>query len=254
MAVILNLLMNIPVIDTHVHLDQLTNPDDAILEARIAGLSGLIAVGLDMASNEKILAFSRQYSGVVFPAIGYHPWNITISGIRDNLDFIEKHLDEAVAIGEVGLDFKISLAREIQQGVFEEILDLAWKKNKPVIVHSRLSHEESFESVRKHNLKKAVFHWYSGPIDILKELLLMGYYISATPALNYSPKHREAVTAAPLKQILIETDAPTAFQGLVSTPALVLQTLSELAKIKGIDIEDAARKTTQNARDFFGIV
>ena len=176
--------MQIPVIDTHVHLDQLINPDDAILEARIAGLSGLIAVGLDIASNEKILSFSRQYGGVVFPAIGYHPWNITISGIRDNLDFIEKHLDEAVAIGEVGLDFKISLAREIQQGVFEEILDLAWKKNKPVIVHSRLSHEESFESVRKHNLKKAVFHWYSGPIDILKELLLMGYYISATPALN----------------------------------------------------------------------
>jgi TatD DNase family protein len=246
--------MQIPVIDTHVHLDQLNNPDDAILEARIAGLSGLIAVGLDIASNEKILAFSRQYGGVVFPALGYHPWNITISGIRDNLDFIEKHLDEVVAIGEVGLDFKISLAREIQQGVFEEILDLAWKKNKPVIVHSRLSYEESFESVRKHNLKKAVFHWYSGPMDILKELLLMGYYISATPALNYSPKHREAVNAAPLKQILIETDAPTAYQGLVSTPALVLQTLSELAKIKGIDIEETARKTTQNARDFFGIV
>ncbi len=214
--------MQIPVIDTHVHLDQLINPDDAIQEARIAGLSGLIAVGLDIASNEKILSFSKRYGGVVFPAIGYHPWNITISGIRNNLEFIEKHLDEAVAIGEVGLDFKISLAREIQQGVFEEILDLAWKRNKPVIVHSRLSHEESFESVRKHNLKKAVFHWYSGPIDILKELLLMGYYISATPALNYSPKHREAVIAAPLKQILIETDAPTAYQGLVSTPALVL--------------------------------
>ncbi len=82
----------------------------------------------------------------------------------------------------------------------------------------------------------------------------MGYYISATPALAYSPKHREAVAAAPLKQILIETDSPTAYQGVVSTPALVLQTLSELSKIKGIDIEEAARKTTQNARDFFGIV
>ena len=246
--------MNIPVIDTHVHLDQLNNPDEAILEARKAGLSGLIAVGLDRASNEKILAFSRQYCGVVFPAIGYHPWNITISGIRNNLDFIEKHLDEAVAIGEVGLDFKIPLAREIQQAVFEEILERGLKKNKPVIIHSRLSHEESFESVRKHNLKKAVFHWYSGPLDILKELLLMGYYISATPALVYSPKHREAVTLAPLKQILIETDSPTAFQGVVSSPADVLQTLKELSRIKGIDIEEAAQKTTQNARDFFGIV
>jgi TatD DNase family protein len=246
--------MNIPVIDTHVHLDQLANPDNAILEARKAGVSGIVAVGMDITSNEKILHFSKQYAGVVFPAIGYHPWNITISGIRDNLAFIEKHLDEAVAIGEVGLDFKIPFAKEIQQGVFEEILELAWKKNKPVVVHSRLSHEEAFESVRKHNLKKAVFHWYSGPVDILKELLLMGYYISATPALIYSPKHREAVSAAPLKQILIETDAPEAYQGKVSTPASVLQTLTELSKIKGLDIEETARKTAQNARNFFGIV
>jgi TatD DNase family protein len=245
--------MNIPVIDPHVHLDKVKNPDEAILEARKAGLSGLIAVGMDRASNEKTLAFSKQYSGVVFPALGYHPWNISISGIRDNLDFIEKHLNEAVAIGEIGLDFKIPLAREIQQSVFEEILELAWKTEKPVVVHSRLSQEESFESVRKHNLKKAVFHWYSGPLDILKELLLMGYYISATPALIYSPKHREAVTAAPMKQILIETDAPTTFQGKVSSPVLVMETLKELSRIKGIDIEEAAKKTTQNARNFFGI-
>jgi TatD DNase family protein len=246
--------MQTPVIDTHVHLDQIDNPEESILEARKAGLAGIVAVGMDMASNEMALAFSRQYSGVVFPAVGYHPWNIAISGIRANLEYIEKHLEEVVALGEVGLDFKIPLAKEIQQGVFEEILELAWKKDKPVIVHSRLSHEESFESVRKHNLKKAVFHWYSGPLDILKELLLQGYYISATPALAYSPKHREAVSAAPLKQILIETDAPTVFQGVRSSPAMVLDTLRELSKIKGIDMEEAAQKTARNARDFFGIV
>jgi TatD DNase family protein len=246
--------MLIPVIDTHVHLDEISNPEEAILEARKAGLSAIVAVGSDRASNEKNLAFSKHYGGVVFPALGYHPWNITISGIRDNLDFIEKHLPEAVAIGEIGLDFKIPLAKEIQQGDFEEILGLAWKKDKPVIIHSRLSYEETFESVRIHNLKKAVFHWYSGPLTILKELLLLGYYISATPALVYSPKHREAITAAPLKQILVETDAPTPYQGKVSTPSQVLQTLAELSKLKGITLEEAAGKTTQNARKFFNIV
>jgi TatD DNase family protein len=246
--------MNIPIIDTHVHLDEISDPEGAILEARKAGLSAIIAVGSDRASNEKNLAFSKQYGGVIFPALGYHPWNITVSGVRDNLDFIEKHLPEAVAIGEIGLDFKIPLAREIQQAVFEEILGLAWKNDKPVIVHSRLSYVETYESVRKHNVKKAVFHWYSGPMDVLKDLLLMGYYISATPALMYSPKHREAVIAAPIKQILIETDAPTPYQGKVSTPAQVLQTLTELSKIKGMAIEEAARKTTQNARVFFNLV
>lgn len=246
--------MNIPVIDSHVHLDQMDNPDEAILEARKAGLSAIIAVGMDKASNEKNLAFSKQYNGVVFTALGYHPWSITISGIRDNLNFIKDKLNESVAIGEIGLDFKTPVAKEIQQGIFEEILDLAWEKNKPVIVHCRLSHQEAFEAVRKHNLKKAVFHWYSGPLDVLKDLLLLGYHISATPALAYSPKHREAIAAAPLKQILIETDAPTAYQGKVSSPAQVVETLKELSRIKGIDMEEAARKTSQNTRDFFGIV
>jgi TatD DNase family protein len=246
--------MNIPIFDTHVHLDEINDPEGAILEAKKAGVTSMVAVGSDLASNEKILNFSIQYPGVIFPAFGYHPEKITISGIRNQLDFLNRHLDEAVALGEVGLDFKISVPREIQEGVFQELLELAWEKKKPVIVHSRLSHEETFESVRKQDLKKVVFHWYSGPLDILKELLLLGYYISATPALAYSPKHREAITAAPLKQILIETDAPTAFQGKVSSPAQVLETLSELSKIKGIDMEEAARKTTQNARNFFGIV
>ncbi len=246
--------MIIPVIDTHVHLEEIADPEEAILEAKKAGVSAIVAVGSDLKSNEMILSFSRQYPGVIYPALGYHPEKITISGIRNHLDFLHRHLDEAVALGEVGLDYKISVPREIQEGAFEDLLELAWEKKKPVIIHSRLSHEETFESVRKHNLTKAVFHWYSGPIEVLKDLLLMGYYVSATPALSYSPKHREAIIAAPLKQILIETDAPTPYQGVVSSPAQVLQTLSELSKIKGIDLEQAALKTTQNARNFFGII
>jgi TatD DNase family protein len=246
--------MHFPVIDTHVHLDELTDPEGAILEARKAGLIGLVAVGMDLKSNEKILAFSRLYPGFVFPAIGYHPWNISISGIRDNLDYLRQHLDQAIALGEMGLDYKTSVPRELQDWIFKDLLELALEKQKPIILHCRLSHQPAFELIRKYALKKVVFHWYSGPPDILKELLLAGYLISATPALAYSSRHREAVAAAPLKQILIETDSPVAYQGETASPSQVLRTLTELSKIKGIAIEEAALKTTQNARDFFGLV
>jgi len=245
--------MQIPVIDTHVHLDELPDPAAAIEEARTAGLAGLVAVGTDWSSNEKILALAHEYPGFVFPAIGYHPSKITVSGIRNNLDFIRDHLDQAVALGEVGLDYKIEVAKEFQHLVFQDLLELAWSKKKPVIVHSRLSHEWAVEMVRKHDLPRAVFHWYSGPLDTLKALLLMGYYISATPALAYSPKHREAIAAAPLKQILIETDAPVRYQGEEARPLHVLRTLAEISRIKGLEKEEVAVRTTQNARDFFGI-
>jgi TatD DNase family protein len=241
------------VFDSHVHLDQLPDPETAILEAQKAGLNGMVAVGMDLKSNERILAWARRHPGYVFPALGYHPWSLAISGIRDTMDHIRDHLDQAVALGEVGLDYKISVSRELQMWVFRDLLELAWSSKKPLIVHCRLSHAEALELVRKQDLERVVFHWYSGPMDTLKTLLLAGYYISATPALAYSPKHREAVAVAPLKQILVETDSPVAYLGRPSSPVQVHQTLAELAGIKRIDIEEAALRTTRNARDFFGL-
>jgi TatD DNase family protein len=242
----------ISVFDSHVHLDQLPDPEKAILEAQAAGLSGLVAVGMDLNSNEKILAWARRHPGFVFPALGYHPWSLTVSSVRETMDHLRDHLQDAVALGEVGLDYKVSVPRELQLLVFKDLLDLAGSSKKPLIVHCRLSHADAFELVRKQDLERVVFHWYSGPLDTLKTLLLAGYYISATPALAYSPKHREAVIAAPLKQILIETDSPVVYQGQPSSPAQVHRTLTELAKIKRVDVEEAALKTTRNAREFFG--
>jgi TatD DNase family protein len=245
--------MAISLIDTHVHLDLLPDPYAAVVEAKKKGVLGMVAVGMDWKSNEKILALSREIPDFVFPALGYHPEAITVSGIKENLHFLRTHLDQAVALGEIGLDFKISVPRELQEWVFKDLIELALETNKPLILHCRRSHAQVYELIRKHEVKKAVFHWYSGPVDILKELLLDGYFISATPALVYSPAHREAVAVAPLKQILIETDSPVTYRGEFSRPAQVLRTLEELSKIKRIDPEEASLKTTQNARKFFNL-
>ncbi len=246
--------MNIPVIDTHVHLDEFPDPDRVIQEARESNVLAIVAVGMDLVSNKKILELARRHPGFVYPAIGYHPWKITLSGVRDNLQFIQEHLDQAVALGEIGLDFKVSVEKELQVLVFQDLLELAWKNKKPVIIHSRRAHEETYELVRKNDLNQAIFHWYSGPLEVLKDLLLRGYSISATPALAYSPKHQEAVAVTPLKQLLLETDSPVRYQGVEARPAQVIQSLTEVARIKRMDPEEVVSRTNQNARDFFGIV
>jgi TatD DNase family protein len=105
--------------------------------------------------------------------------------------------------------------------------------------------------VKEAGLAKAVFHWYSGPLDILQDILAAGYLISATPALAYSPPHQAAVQAAPLSHILIETDAPVAYQEKISEPAHLLVTAKELSRLKGIDLSRVMEATTANARDFF---
>jgi TatD DNase family protein len=243
-----------PVIDTHVHLDEIPEPDQAVEEARAAGVLAIVAVGMELSSNSKILELARCHPGYVFPAIGYHPGKITLSGVRENLRFLEDHLDEASALGEIGLDYRIEVERELQHLVFQDLLDLAWRKKKPVIIHARRAHEDAYEMVRRNDLKKAVFHWYSGPLEVLKRLLRDGFTISATPALAYSPKHQEALAVAPLKQVLLETDAPVRYQGVDSRPAFVAQSLAEVARIKRLDPQEVASRTNQNARNFFGMV
>jgi TatD DNase family protein len=156
-------------------------------------------------------------------------------------------------LGEVGLDYKVKIKKSLQHNVFSQVLALAEKYKKPVIVHSRYSYEKTYEMVSAANIKKAVFHWYSGPLDVLEKIIDAGYFISATPALAYSEKHQEAVLKAPLDQILIETDSPVEYQGKLSEPATLIETIAELSKLKKEPVEIIAEKTTKNAKWFFDI-
>jgi TatD DNase family protein len=81
----------------------------------------------------------------------------------------------------------------------------------------------------------------------------MGYFISATPALTYSPPHQEAIKKAPLERILLETDTPVVYQGRESRPEEVRVTLTEVACLKGLEPSIVAEQTTENASRFFKI-
>ena len=107
--------------------------------------------------------------------------------------------------------------------------------------------------VKDAGIKKAVFHWYSGPLEVLEKIIDHGYYVSATPALAYSPAHQEAMISAPLERILVETDSPVEYQGRISEPADLMTTLEELSRLKGMDLVETRKITTANAKHFFGI-
>lgn len=107
--------------------------------------------------------------------------------------------------------------------------------------------------VKAAGIERAVFHWYSGPMDTLREIIEDGYCVSATPALKYSPSHQEALKAAPLENILIETDTPVAYRNQVSSPATLVVTLRLLGKLKQLPLPEVARITTANAQTFFNL-
>ena len=92
-------------IDTHAHLEEIEELEQAITEAKSVNVIAIIAVGSDYESNQKVLALAQLYKDFVYPALGLHPWNLEGANIESNLEFIETHVYKAVGIGEVGLDY-----------------------------------------------------------------------------------------------------------------------------------------------------
>jgi TatD DNase family protein len=165
-----------------------------------------------------------------------------------------------VAIGEVGLDYhkrvRAVADKERQREAFKAMLDLARRYDKPVSVHSRYSWKDSFDLVKESAVEKAVFHWYTGFSNVLREIIAEGYFISATPAGEYHDEHRRAIKETPLESLLLETDSPVSYgreTRYESRPSDIIRSLKAVAQIKGLEESIVAQRTTSNAIRLFGL-
>lgn len=238
-------------IDTHAHLDEIQDLEGALDRAREAGVRAIVAVGTDLASNEKIMELAGQFPGFIFPAVGLHPWRLAEADLEANFRFVEKELSRCLALGEVGLDFAIQTPRERQQEVLQRLVAFAAREKKPILLHARRAWAEVLRVLQSLAVEKAIFHWYSGPVEVLEQVLAKGYFISATPAAAYSERHRKAIQAAPLTQLLLETDCPEVYRGRRSEPKDILTTLRSVGEIKGQPFEEIAAQTFLNTVKFF---
>jgi len=253
------------VIDCHAHLDQLDDLDQALKQAQEAGVAGIMAVGVDWASNRRSIEIVRACPNPqILLGLGLHPGEIKTDQIEETLAHIEQNVSSAHAVGEIGLDFWYKWVRkdpekkDEQRNVFRRQLEIARDHDKPVIIHSRGAWAQCLEVVREVNVTKGVFHWYSGPVDVMRDILDRGFYVSCTPSIAVSPQAREAMEAAPLERTLIETDCPVYFKnpqtqdGFRASPSSVLKTLELYAQLKGISQQDAVDTLNKNAVKLFG--
>lgn len=248
-------------VDVHAHLEELTDLDLVLKRARMVGVVSVIAVGSDYKSNKWLLDFSKRWKVYprVYPALGLHPWSVNPLKIDSTLKFILKNVDKAVGIGEIGLDYwyknarKSQEKRDLQKKVFGRILEIARDHEKPAIIHSRGAWQDCLDMVEETGVEKAVFHWFSGPKKVLEGILRHGFFISATPAAEYSKDLQRTIQNTPLERILLETDSPVEYGGTSAEPADILKTLEAVANLKAIKMAVVAEKTTQNVTGLFDI-
>ena len=251
-------------IDTHAHLNDpkfAEDVDEVIARAAEAGVGRIIVPGYDIESSRAAVDLADRCE-CVYATVGIHPHDA-----KNYNDEIEQALAElshgskVLAIGEIGLDFHYDLSPRAQQGAaFEAQIDLAWRLEFPIVVHSRESNPEVMDVLKSRSGKivGGVFHCFSGELEFAQEVLDLGFYIGLDGPLTYkaSEKLRRVVEMCPLDRLLVETDcpylSPIPYRGKRNEPAYVTYVADEVARVKGITIEEVAEATSANAGRLFG--
>lgn len=249
--------------DTHAHYDDAAFDEDraALLAALpAAGVDFVIDPGCDVPSSRRAIELSEAHSHV-YAAVGLHPEELDklTDTTLDELRALAQH-PKCVAIGEIGLDYYWDASHKAEQiELFDAQLKLALELDKPVIIHDREAHADSFAAVSRYDDLRGVFHCYSGSAEMARELLKRGWYLGFDGPVTYknARKALEVLELCPIERILIETDSPylspVPNRGKRNDSRNLQYIARKIAEIKGVTVEEAARQSTQNAKCLFGI-
>ena len=220
--------------DMHCHASQLNREEmENIVKENVI----IVGVSEDIESLRKVIEISRLYQGNVIICAGLHPWKVK-DGYASQAEYIIKEIEkrDLRCIGEVGLDkrFLQSNTYEKQREVFMKFVRLAKDLDILINIHSPNAWNEVLDMLIKNDVKRAMFHWYTGPIGLMEKIAENNYAISLNVALMLNKKHVDIVKASPRKHIVFESDAPYVYHGVRLSPLMVKSLVSFVSKVKGI--------------------
>lgn len=194
------------IIDTHCHFDMMPDPE-AYISAKEK--VGDIVIGMTNLPSHFKMGFPhvKRYKHIRL-ALGLHP--LLASENKNELPLFNCLLDQTSYIGEIGLDFsKEGLStKEDQISTLRKLLEKLEGRKKIISVHSRKAEKELFDLLCEYNINNVIFHWYSGPIDLIPSIISKGYYFSINEAMTISKNGPTIIKEIPRSRILTESDAP----------------------------------------------
>ena len=275
-------------VDTHAHLDMdIFQPDlpDLLTRCRngvfpeIQGktipngpvkfeMKAMILPGIHVNSSRRVLEVTEGDS-LLFPAVGIHP-NYTVSLTDADWQTLVSYAENerVVGIGETGLDRHWDYSPiEIQKEYFRRHIELARRRNVPIIIHCREAEEDLLailrESYQADGVFSGIIHSFCGDIDMASECLEMGFHLGFGGSLTYSGRKSipvwQAMKIVPSDRFVLETDCPFLtpypFRGKLerNEPLMTAFTARKLSELREEPIETIVRQTTENALKLFRI-
>jgi TatD DNase family protein len=260
--------------------------DEVLDQAAAVGVAQVIDVGCEYPFMQSSVEFAKLHPGKVYAGIAIHPNDAPLHGHHGAmgpdglpLNYMPWHdvpLDEAIAevsrlakanpdvvkvIGETGMDlFRTGDAAEpYQLESFRDHIAIAKELGLPIQIHDRNAHQQVIDTLLADGAPEAgtVFHSFSGDAPMAQIAKEHGWYLSFSGTLTFKGNDdiREALALMPRDHILVETDAPylapMPYRGRTNAPYMIPYTLSVMADVLDISIDEAAGLTADNARRLY---
>lgn len=252
------------IVDSHSHIDDEKfdiDREEVVSLFDENKIDFIVDPASDVKSSEKIVEIVKKFSRV-YGAVGIHPHeveDITDDDLKKiyNLSFSNK----IVAIGEIGLDYYYDNSpREKQKEIFRKQLEIAKKRNLPVIIHTREAMQDTFDILSEFKGDiTGVMHCYTGSFEMAKKFINLGFYISISGVVTFknATNVREMAKKIKLDNLLIETDSPYLTpepnRGKRNESKFVWLVAQKLSELKNIEINNLIYNTNSNARNLFKI-
>ena len=222
----------------------------------------MVVVGFDRKTIMKAMELTEQHP-FIYAVVGWHPVD-AIDCTEEDLKWIESLAahPKVVGIGETGLDYHWDKSpKDVQQEVFRKQIRLAQKVNLPIIIHNRDATADVVRILKEEEAEKTggIMHCFGGSVETAKECIDMNFMISLGGPVTFknAKTPKEVATEISLDHLLIETDAPYLaphpYRGKRNEPAWVTLVAEEIARLKGLPVEEVAKRTTANALKIFNI-
>jgi len=249
-------------IDSHCHLDPhyfKEGPDDVMARARAAGVSAFVVVGVgaDLGPARFAVELAARRPDVR-ATVGMHPHEAAqlTDAMLAELEQLAAR-PEVLAVGEIGLDYHYMRSpRDVQQGVFRDLIGLARRLGKPIVVHTREAAEDTLSMLEGEGAAEVggIIHCFSEDRPFAERALALDFDLSFSGIVTFrtATAIQEVAAWAPGDRILVETDspylAPNPLRGKRCEPAHVVHTARHIASLRGVRFEDLAAQTAENTR------
>ncbi len=230
--------------DAHCHLADFGEEELADFEGML-----IAAVSEDVEGSRRTMELAGRRRGTL-AFIGIHPWRAA-EAREEDLRLLESLVPDAAGLGEIGVDGGHADTMTAQLEVFERQLRLAREYDKPVNLHCLRAWEKCLDLVLRRDVRSAVFHWYTGPLDLAERISGYGFYVSINVAAKVQRRHAELAAAIPLRSLLVESDGPYEYRGLRLTPRMIPELLGSISELRGISRESLESAVAENFHDAF---